>query len=62
MAAFFEKKEADLSGKKNRGNGGKKPSATDRKSGKEKVNGNHSDAKVDGAVENGEKETTPDPE
>jgi len=62
MAAFFEKKEADLSGKKNRS--GKKPSTTDRKTGgpKGKVNGNHTETKVGDAVENGERETTPDAE
>ena len=66
MAAFYEKKEADLSGKKNRGSGGKKTSSTDRKSGasKGKVNGNHTETttKVENTVEIGEKETTQDAE
>jgi hypothetical protein len=53
MTAFFEKKEADLSGKKNssRSGGARKSPSTDRKGkGKEKVNGEHADAKT---AENG---------
>ena len=50
MTLFFEKKEADLSGKKNSrtggGNGGRRPASTDRK-GKGKVNGDHSETKTD---------------
>jgi hypothetical protein len=65
MTAFNEKKEADLSGKKNSTpRSGRKPPATDRKGkGKEKVNG-HAETKQENgsdiAEENGEKEETPE--
>ena len=65
MAAFYEKKDADLSGKRNRGSGGKKASSTDRKNGaaKGKVNGNHTETtKVENDIGNEEKETTHDAE
>ena len=68
MNLFMEKKEADLSRKKNSrtpgGSGGGKKPSTDRK-GKGKVNGNHTENKSeDGVVvaENGEKEESPEAE
>lgn len=68
MSVFFEKKEADLSGKKNSSSrsNGRKAVSTDRKGkGKEKVNGNHAEVKADESsdgvgIESEDKEGTPE--